>query len=268
MTEYTETLRESRIREAMPSGFETTMVDTSRLRDLYNTDLDLDSTVEDYAGYEMTEEDVIETEVQRVITSYLLPERTVEIPGVGMELERLKQFASWFKKSDDTPTGTITDVRRASADDLIFTFATPQVYNQIAELEDGDPEFVNNFNIEGVEEGDEINIIGEDGFNSSGDGVMNLSDNEMLYFTGDFIDLSEGKSIFTAMEWKDIDGDTSYGPWDFMFDGRLSGFNLNLGQAAWLKRQGRAVLKAYEDGDAEIVPIAFYMGPGHKKPDL
>lgn len=258
-----ETLTEARLADKLPSAFLSTIYEADRLRSLDNQSVDLSGTVEEFGGNSFTEDDVIEKEIQKVLTSFLTPERTIELPGLGLEADRIKAFAQYYKDSDDTPTGAITDKTRASADDLVFTFAGPEVYNHITGADDGDSGFINNFIIEDIDAGETITLIGEDGFNSSTEEPLKLGEDEMLFFTGDYIDLSEGKSIFHRLQWEDIDGDTDHGPDDILLSGRLSGAHLGLGQGAWLKRQGQLTLKAYEDGDAEIVPVAFYMGPGH-----
>lgn len=272
---FTETLTESRLREAAPSGFQTTFTDEKRLRQLKKQDVEgvIDDTVQEYDGNALTEREIIEYEIQRVLASFLTPERTMELPGLGLEhggdKSHLFSFAAMYKQSDDTPTGSIKDARRATSDDLIFTFATPEVYNTIVGAESGDSNYVDNFIIEDVEAGDEITLVGEDGYNSSTDSPLDLDDDERLFYTGDFIDVSPGKSIFNRHEWVEVDGEsTNYGPASFLLNNRLSGANLALGHGAHLKRDGHLKLKAYEDGDAEVWPVAFYMAPGHKAPGL
>ena len=273
MVDTSETLTESRIRDVTPPGFETTLTDDGRLRQLHNQDVDdvLSSIVQDYEGNTLDEKGIIDYEIQRTLTSFLTPERSMELPGTGLEYSNgnLYSFAAMYKQSDDTPTGVIQDLRRAQSDDLVFTFATPEVYNNIIGADPGDAEYVDNFKIEGVEEGEEVVLVGEGGYNSSAEEPLDLGDNERLYFTGDYVDVSSGKSIFNRHEWVSVDGQTEdYGPMSFIFDNRLSGANLGFGHGAHLKRDGELHLKAYEAGDAELWPVAFYMAPGHRAPGL
>lgn len=273
MTDTTEMLTERRVRDVTPSGFQTTLTDDNRLRSLDDVDAEdeLKDIVQDFGNNTLTEMEIINFEVERLITSYLTPERTIELPGTGLEYSNghIHAFAAQYKSSDDTPTGTIKDPRRAGSDDLVFTFATPQVYNTIVGAEEGDSEYVDNFIIEDVEAGDEVVLVGEEGYNSSSEGNLNLDDDERLFFTGDFIDVSSGKSIFNRQEWVNVDGQTEdYGPYDFLLSNRLSGSNISMGHGAYVKREAELHLKAYEDGNAEVWPVAYYMAPGHKAPDL
>ena len=267
MVETTETLIERRLREKAPAGFVSTLTDDGNLRQLDNQDVStLQDTVQEFNGNTLTEKNVIDTVVQRVLAgSFLTPERTMELPGLGLEYssDRLYSFAAAYKESDDTPTGTITDEQRAQADDLVFTFAGPEVYNQIGNST------VDNFKIEGVSAGEVVTLVGEDGYNSSADAVLDLDSDERLFYTGDFIDVSPGKSIFNRQEWVNVDGSAEdYGPTSWLFANRLSGANLALGSGARVKREVQLDVKAYEEGDAELWPVAFYMAPGHKAPGL
>lgn len=273
MVETTETLTERRLREITPAGFETTLTDDGRLRSLANQDVDgvIDDTVQDYEGNVLTERNIIEYEIQRVLTSFLSPERTMELPGLGLEYSNgnIYSFAAQYKQSDDTPTGTIQDLRRAQSDDLVFTFATPQVYNSIIGASDGDADHKHSFKITGVSEGDQVTVIGGGGFDSSSSDSLSLGDDERMFFTGDFIDVSSGQSIFNRHEWVNVDGQTEdYGPMSFLLENRLSGANLGLGHGAHIKREAQLDFRAYEAGDAELWPVAFYMGPGHQAPGL
>jgi len=265
-TETTQTLIERRINNNAPVGFASTLTDEGHLRQLANQAVDLSDTVQEYEGNVLTEANVIETVVQRVMAgSFLTPERTIELPGVGIEYEagNIQAFAAAYKESDDTPTGTITDEQRAQADDLVFTFAGPEVYNQIGNST------VDNFKISDVSAGDVVTLVGADGYNSSASDPIDLDDDERLYFTGDFIDVSAGKSIFNRQEWVNVDGSAEdYGPISWLFSNRLSGANVSLGSGARVKREAQLNVKAYEDGDAELWPVAFYMAPGHKAPEL
>lgn len=268
----TQTLTERRVRASTPEGFQTTLTDDGRLRSLENQDITgIEDIVQDYEGKTLTEKAIIDFELERTITSFLTPERTIELPGTGLEYGNghLYAFAAQYKQSDDTPTGTIQDTRRAQSDDLVFTFATPEVYNGIIGAEPGDPNYTANFKIEDVDEGEVVTLIGEDGFNSATDAKLSLADNERLFYTGDFIDVSSGKSIFNRQEWVEVDGQTEdYGPYDWLLSNRLSGANVSMGHGAYVKRDAHLNVKAYEAGDAELWPVAYYMAPGHQAPDL
>lgn len=273
MTDVTSTLVEEYVRNNIPDGFQTTLTDADRLRELENVSHEgiIDDVVDDYSDETLTERNVIDYEVNRIMSSFLTPERTMELPGTALEYYtgRLYSFAAAYKQSDDTPTGTIKDIRRAQSDDLVFTPITPAVINMVAGNEPGDPGFVDNFMIEGASAGDEVVIIGQDGFNSDTEAKLELDDNERMFFTGDTIDLTEGKSVLTRTEWVQVDGKSEdYGPIDQTLDKRLSGARLGLGNGAYVKRDGELHARIYEDGDLEPYPVGFYMGPGSNTPDL
>ncbi|PSQ70914.1 MAG: hypothetical protein BRD38_04045 [Bacteroidetes bacterium QH_9_67_14] len=261
----TELLAEARIRGALPDGFKSTIADSNRLRQLSNADLNnITEVVDDYSGNDITERDLIRLEIQEVMTAFQTPERTIELPATGLEFERLQRFASYYKADNDTPSGTIKNLRRASVDDIIFTFASPEVYDEITGTAQS------NFMASGLTGGNPLEVIDQDGLPDGGqtaDTTLELDDDEMLYFTGDYIDLSDGQSVVTKIQWSDIDGE-DYGPDDGILSNRLSGTHLFAGQGAWVKSTADLDAKIYDDGDAELVPVAFYMGPGTKVPSL
>lgn len=249
----------------LPDGFETTLVEENRLRQLDNADLNaLSDVVEDYKSFTLTEQQIIRTEVQRALTAYQTPERTMEFPGTALEFDHIQAFAAYYKADNDTPSGTIKDPRRAGPDDIVFSFANPEVYAEIS----GNTQ--NTYNIDGVTGGNRVEVIGDNGLNpaSPTNGTsLQLDDDEMMYFTGDYVDLSGGQSVISKIQWQDIDGE-DYGADDGVLNMRLSGTHLLTAQGAWVKSTADLDAKAYEDGNAELVPIAFYMAPGTKAPSL
>jgi len=261
----TELLSESRLRGAMPDGFKTTLVDSNRLRQLDNADLNaITEVVDDYGDYDLTERDLIRQEVQSVMTSFVTPERTMELPATGLEFERLQRFAAYYKRDNETPSGTVKNLRRATVDDIVFAFATPEVYEEISGTAQ------DNYWATGLTGGNTLELVDQDGLPDGGQTAgttLSLDDDEMLYFTGDYIDLSDGQSAITKVHMADIDGE-DYEPVDGVFQNRLSGTHTFVGQGAWVKQTVDIDAKIYEDGDAEVVPVAFYMGPGSKVPAL
>lgn len=261
----TETLMEARIRGNLPEGFKSTLLDSKRLRELDNqSTADLTNTVEDYDDYTLEEIDVIRSQIQKVLSAFNTPERTIELPATGLEFQHLQKFAAFYKDDQDTPSGTIKDPMRADPDDIVFTFATPEVYEEVTGTNQS------TFVSTGHVAGDRLELIDQDGLPDGGetaDTTLSLDDNEMMYFTGDYVDLSEGQSIMTGIEWTTVDGE-SYGPDNGILTTRLSGAHLFMGQGAFVKSAADLDAKVYADGDAEIVPIAFYMGPGTNIPSL
>lgn len=265
--EGTELLAESRFRGAMPDGFKTTLTDSDRLRQLENADLSqIDEVVDDYGNFQLTSRDLIQAEVQNVLTAFQTPERTLELPATGLEFDNnhLAQFAAYYKQDNETPSGTIKNLRRATVDDIVFTFASPEVYEEISgTAQDA-------YTTTGLTGGNTLELVDQDGLPGGGQASgtsLALDDDEMLYFTGDFIDLSDGKSVVTKIQYSDVD-DKDYSAVDGVLSNRLSGTHLFSGQGALVKQSVDIDAKIYEDGDAEIVPVAFYMAPGSKRPSL
>lgn len=261
---------EQAIAENLPSGFKNTFLEEDRLRRLTEADTGvLGETVTEYSGNTLTENDVINSVADRILTSYLTPERTIEFPGLALSLSEglLEQFAAKYKADNDTPSGTIKDAARAGTDDIVFEFASPEVWSIIA---NGDLTGPDTFQQSGLTGGDTLELIGQGGIdettNTSGNSLQ-LDADEYLFLTGDFIDLSEGKSVVTKVQLADVDGE-DFGPIGGLFPNRLSGSHLFTAQGTYATSTIDVDAKVYENGDAEIVPIAFYMGPGTKSPGL
>lgn len=271
---------ESSFRENLPSGFQTTFLEPDRLRRLSraNPAETLGETVDEYSvagtSSTLTEEDIIASTADRVLTQFLTPERTLEFPGLALALESqgnapslLEQFAAKYKEDNDTPSGTIKDLARANTDDILFTFATPEVYSEIA---NGDLSGPDTYEQSGLTGGNALDLVGDvgidQGANANG-ASLSLDDDEYLFFTGDFVDLSEGKSVVTATQLADVDGE-DFGPVNGVFSQRASGAHILTTQGTYATASVDIDAKVYTDGDAEIVPIAFYMAPGRKAPGL
>lgn len=260
---------EDAIASANPSGWKHTFYEDDRLRRLERADLSLlGDTVDEYGGKTVTENDVIRYAAERVLTSFLTPEKTIEFPGLGLavngEMNLLEAFAALYKADNDTPSGTIKDPVRAGTDDIVFTFATPEVYNEIAGTSKSDY-------LQGtVAGGDTVELVGDQGIDagSSANGsALQLDADEYMFFTGDFIDLADGKGVVTATQIVDVDG-RDFGPVDATFSARLSGAHILTTQGTYATTTIDIDAKAYAAGDPEVVPIAFYMGPGSKAPSL
>lgn len=263
---------------ALPDGFKTTFKDSDRLRRLLskaNSNASLDGVVEDYNNFSLTERDIIIQQADRVNTAFLLPERTIELPGLQLALDDtlfkggkslLELFALLYRDDANTPTGTITDAARATTDDLVFTLATPEVFNQI----NSNGGTVENFRQTALTAGNTLEVVGQGGIDTSVNTAGNsltLADDEMLFFTGDYIDLSDGKSVITKIELPDVDGE-DFGPTEFLLRNRLSGAHLGVAQGFYATDTVDVDAKIYDDGDAELFPVAFYMADGSKAPSL
>jgi len=270
---------ESSLTENLPPGFQSTFLDPDRLRALRrsNPAQSLGDTVEEYSSggqtSTLTEEDIISSTADRVLTQFLTPERTLEFPGLALALNDgggsslLEQFAAKYKEDNATPSGTIKDPARVGTDDIVFSFATPEVYSEIA---NGDLSGPDTFEQSGLTGGNTLQLVGDAGVdeatNAAG-ATLSLDDDEYLFFTGDYVDLSEGKSVLTATQFKDVDGE-DFGPMNALFSQRASGAHIMTTQGTYATASVDLDAKVYADGDAEVVPIAFYMAPGRKAPAL
>lgn len=264
----TELLVESRLRGALPDGFNTTIVDENRLRQLQNTDYQsvLNDVVSDYMDFERTEMDVVEETIQRAFTAYQTDDRTVELPALGLiqDMATVQRFAAYYKGDNDTPSGTIKGPRDAGPDDIVLTPITPEVFEEITGNSQG------TYKAAGLSGGSTLDLVGDAGLPEAGNtngNSLTLDDDEMLLFTGDVIDASSGRSVLSKFMWNDIDGE-DYGPIPNYLTSRFSGFNLFTTQGAWIKSTADLDAKVYEDGDAEPVPVGFYLAPGTKAPTL
>jgi len=260
---------EEALAESLPDGFANTFIEGSRLRRLRGQSTsNLNNTVEEYNNYKLTEADVIGNMAQRMLTSFLTPERTIEFPGLALSINEglLEQWAAQYKRDNDTPSGTITDPTRAEVDDIVMAPITPETFVQIT----GDNTLSPNFVETGLTAGDRLDLIGDaghDGTQNSADAALSLAPDEQVFLTGDFVDLTQGQSIITATEYPNIDGN-DFGPVNVMFQSRLSGAHIMTTQGTYATDEVDLDAKVYDDGDAEVRPIGFYLGPGRKAPDL
>lgn len=267
------TATEEAVTASQPEGFRSMFLESDRLRRLNNQTPgeELIDVVEDYGDNSILEGDIINRVANGVLTSFITPERTIELPGLALVMSEennlLQKFAALYKQDNDTPSGTIKDPERAGTDDIVFQFANPEVYSQIA---NGSLTGPNNFEQPNLSDGDTVEVIGDSGIDETGNSNGNslaLDDDEYLFFTGDYIDLSDGKSVITKTQWTDVDGE-DFGPSDAIFSSRLSGAHIMTTQATYATATADLDAKAYTDGDAELVPVGFYMAPGTKAPGL
>jgi hypothetical protein len=265
----TKVTQEEAIESSLPTGYKSTFLESDRIRRLNNADLSLlGDTVAEYDGKTLTETDIIENTAQRFLTQFLTPERTLEFPGLALCLNDdnryLEKWAARYKADNDTPSGTIKDPARAGTDDIVFSFCTPEVWSEVSGTA------VSNFHTTGLNSGDTLEVVGDAGVDhatNQADTSLSLDSDEYLFFTGDFIDMSGGQSIVTATQLSDVDGE-DFGPVNAVFSGRLSGAHMITTQGTYATASVDIDAKVYEGGDTELVPIAWYLGPGTKAPSL
>jgi len=264
----TATAFEEAIVESLPDGFANTFIEGSRLRRLKSNPTDnLNNTVEEYQNFTLTEVDVINSMAQKILTSLVTPERTIELPGLALAVQEnlLAQWSAGYKQDNDTPSGTIKDPERAQVDDIVLSPLTPEVYKQIT----GDNTLSPNFISSGLTAGDRLNVVGDGGHDDSAStgSPLSLDLNEQVFLTGDFVDLSQGQSVVTATEYPDVDG-ASFGPSNAIAQTRHSGLHVMTTQGSYATDSVQVDAKVYADGDAELRPVGFYLGPGRNAPNL
>jgi len=263
------TAQEQALEDALPSGWNHTLYDPEQIRRLQGAPMNtLGDTVDEYQGSTITESDIIQYVVSRTLTAFKTVEETIEFPGLGLATEGtpslLERFAAKYKEDNDTPSGTIKDPARAGADDIVFSFATAPVWNEIAGTT------IDTFQQPGLTSGNTLELIGDSGIDETANGAGNtlsLDPDEYLFLTGDYVDLADGQSAVSAFELADLDS-KGYGPVETLFQGRLSGTHVHTAQGGYATATLDVDAKVYESKDAELVPVAFYLGPGTKAPSL
>lgn len=273
---------EDAITANLPSGWQGTFLDSDKLRRLAKVSTNnLGDTIEDYSGpgnnsFKLTERDAIRSLADRVNTAFLLPERTIELPGLQLALDPsvspgsdslIEHFAALYKADNDTPSGTIKPPALAGTDDIVFGFANPEVYSTIA---NGNLSGPDNFEETGLSAGNTLELVGDSGIDTGANSAntpLSLDQDEYLFFTGDFIDLSGGKSVITKTQLTEVD-DEDYNPKDALFSSRLSGAHIMTTQGTYATATVDIDAKIAFAGDAEVVPVAFYMAPGGNWPGL
>jgi len=264
----TATAYEEALVESLPDGFTNTFIEGSRLRRLQNNSTDnLNNTVEEYQNFTLTEADVINTLAQKVLTGFVSPERTIELPGLALAVQEdlLAKWSAGYKMDNDTPSGTIKDPERAEVDDIILSPLTPEIFKEIT----GDNTLSPNYISENLTAGNTLNVVGNGGHDNSANSgdPLSLDLNEQVFFTGDFVDLSQGQSVITATQYPDVDG-ADFGPSNAIAQTRHSGFHVMTTQGSYATDSVQVDAKIYEDGDAELRPVGFYLGPGRNAPNL
>jgi len=250
-----------------PSGFQTTLSEAAKLRKLSNANVaNLGDTVQEYQSYKLTEQDAIRSVVSSVADAFETPQATLQLPGTTVESQNghILQFASAYKADNDTPSGTIKPASLAKTDDIVFTFANPEVYNQIAGTT------ISNFVQGNQSGGTTMNLVGDQGIDSANNtqgSPLSLAADEWMFFTGDYIQLASGKGVTTKTQITSVDGE-NYGPADGMLSNRLSGAHVMTSEGTFAQSTIDIDVKVYQDGPSELVPVAFYMGPGTKNPAL
>jgi len=263
---------EEALAKSLPAGYKSTLLEADRLRRLNNANLSvLGDTVDEYDGNTITENDIIANTAERFLTQFLTPERTLEFPGLALSLDDsnnlLEKFAARYKADNDTPSGTVKDPVRAGTDDIVFTFLTPEVLQDLAA---NDPNTKRDYFQTGLTGGNRLDLIGDEGIDATAnaaDTSLSLAPDEYVFLTGDFIDLSGGQSVITATEYADVDGE-DFGPVNAVFSNRLSGAHILTTQGTYATASLDLDAKIYASGDAEIVPVGFAMLPGTKAPSL
>lgn len=257
--------------DAFPDGFRTNFLDDDRLETLGNvlaegvtassTDDSLTGitrSVSEPAGSEMREVDEIDRVLDRVVSSFITPERTIQLPGVELNRNLIKAAAVAYKRDTDTPSGTIKPPELASNDDIVFEFVTPETYSEIG------TGTAFNYIRTGLTDDTTVEVVGANGIDGGGAGSFTLNARDWLFFTGDIIDPLDDARL-TKFQWANIDGNTNLGPSPAFLGRSVSSLHMQLVPAQLVKEDVRLQAKVYDAGaaqEAEPVPVAVRLTDG------
>lgn len=257
-----------------PEGFRTTFINDDRLtyiqdahKRLQSGDLSLDQTVVEFGDHVLTERDVINRELNKVQSSFLLPERTVTLPGVALNRDAIMAIAAKFKDEHDLGPVVPSALAEPGQNQVVFEFATPEVYNDLANAQSGVSGVnANNFiRDNNLSAGNTVDIISDGGVAGTQGNTAYLElarEDDELIFTGDILD-PLGDATLSKYEQADVDGNDDLGPEDVLFQRRLSNLHIQTVQGNYIKTRFDLDGKVYDGGDtgaAEPVPVVFRLG--------
>ncbi len=253
---------------AFPQAIPTTFVDGSRLEKLQNAYDQRQRVLEDNVIVVPTkngkrsigEEEVIDMVASRVMYQFITPERDIKLPAMELNKKLLKGAVVLFKQDSGTPSGTLKPPELATTDDLVIQFATPQVYNRLGSGS------ADNFIQSGLTAGDVVQVVNDEGITGSGGGNLTAGDDDWLFFTGDFIDMN-ADSIITQVQFTDVD-DEDYGSTPAIVSERASNLHLITASGHLIKETVSVDAYAYDDGDAELVPMCLNISDGSNAIEL
>lgn len=268
-------LLQEREYDGLPSGFRTNFRDEERLEEFVNIlsggqsvneavtgniDGALDGTTRTIPGGDsMREVDEIDWVLDRVVSSYITPERTIQIPGIELNRNLIKAAAVSYKRDTDTPSGTIKPPEHATNDDIVFEFVTPETYSQIGTGTAG------RYIRTGLTDDSTIEVVGTNGIDGGGSAAFtDFAASDWIFYTGDVIDPLNDARI-TKYQWLDVNGDTNIGPTPSFFGRSVSSVHMQLITGELAKDSVRLQGKVYDAGtaqEAEPVPVAFRFADG------
>lgn len=256
--------------EGFPSGFRTNFIDDERLETFTSilaegvteTDdgslTDITRSVSRPAGSEFTEADEINWVIDRVVSSFVTPERSVALPGVALNRELIKAVAVAYKRDTDTPSGTIKPADFATNDDIAIEFVTPETYSEIG------TGTAFNYIRTGLTDDSTVEVIGTNGIDGGGTAAFTLNARDWLFYTGDVLDPLDDARL-TKYQWTQVDGDTNLGPSPDLLGRSVSSLHMQLIPAVLAKEDVRLQAKVYDAGaaqEAEPIPVAFRLTDG------
>lgn len=229
--------------------------DLADLTKAYNKRADvLETDSLEFAGQNVSEEEVIRDVLRDIQSSLRTSDRIVELPGLAANTELVVGAVSKFK--EEVYTGNVKPAQIAGHDDIVVEFANAKVFNGLQTTS------VTNFQLTGQSAGESGSIVPQ---NEGGDAT--LADEEWLLFTGDFIDLS-ADAIVTEIQYANVDGNTNLNPESVYLSERNTDMQISVISGQLIK--SKVDINSYNAfaGDLELVPVAIHIAKGENVPGL
>lgn len=262
--------------ENQPEGFRTTFINDDRLgaiqdahRKLRNDSAanNLNQTVVDFGDFQLTERDIIDRELAKAQKAYETNNRAVELPGVKLNRDAIYAIAAQFKESKDLGPIVPPSLAEPGQNQAVFEFATPEVFNDLANAQTGVSGVnANNFFRGGnLSAGNTLNLVSDGGVAGPQGNTAHLElarDDDELILTGDVVD-PLGDVELSKFEYVNIDGNDDLGPDSTLFQSVASTLGVYTFQGNYVKTRVDLDSKVYdggETGEAHPIPVAFRLG--------
>lgn len=207
----------------------------------------------EFAGKRVGEEEVVR-DILEDASTFKLGEREVKLQGLEKNKDLIVGAVAKFK--DEVFSGDIRPAKEAGIDDIAVGVLRSKALNH---MQAGN---VVNWEQTGLSEGGTIDVVP-----SGVDGTATLDENEWLFFTGDFVDLNSD-AIVTAVQYKNVDGDTNKKPEDITIEERDSDIQTTETSGELVKSRVDIDAKAGFAGDTELTPICIHICKGDLVPGL
>ena len=226
------------------------VLDTGVMSDLAKVEADeiLEANAYQFGSKSASERQVIDSQIRQVERQLTGFEGSVDLPGLEANREAVIKAVAWFK--DNVYNGNVKRPEDVGYDDITVQLLSIQnIQNHFAGT-------YNNFEQTGLAAGDTVDAFP---IGVGGDGT--LADEEVVFFTGDFVDLNSD-AIITGLRYENIDGENYNPAQHTSLSERDSDVQVNTVPAALAKSTYDIDAYAAHSGDTELVPIAFQIAKG------